>query len=142
AVAVLAFDVYWLARSFFVIAGIYRTYRRMTADMSTDWLARCGDVSEVPAGRPGPLDHVHLSVIPTYTEPYHVLEATVAAIADAAYPKEKKLVAVITRETDQQGWDHVARLKREFGDRVGAFCHVKDPLEPAIVIGKSAAMNW
>ena len=141
AMAVLAFDVYWLLRSFFVIAGIYRTWFRMRADMAQDWLARCQEAAAAE-GRPQPLDYVHLSIIPTYTEPYHVLQATVGAIADAAYPREQKLVAVITREADKAGWENVARLREEFGDRLGAFHHVKDPLEPGIVIGKSAAMNW
>jgi hypothetical protein len=137
AIGVLAFDVYWLLRSLFVIRGIYRSWFHLRRDMATDWLALC-EASEV--GRP--LDLYHLSIIPTYTEPYHVLEATVRAIADAAYPADKKLVAVITRETDRAGWDNVARLEAEFGSRVRAFYHVKDPLEPGIVIGKSAAMNW
>ena len=140
-IAVLAFDVYWLVRSIFVIRGIYRSWYHLRDDMATDWLVRCEGVEPGP-GRPHPLDFYHLSIIPTYTEPYHVLAATVRAIADAAYPAEKKLVAVITRETDRAGWDNVARLEAEFGSRVGAFYHVKDPLEPGIVIGKSAAMNW
>ena len=141
AMAILAFDIYWLLRSVLVIRGIYRSWFRLRDAMATDWLARCREAEPGPSGRQA-LDFHHLSIIPTYTEPYHVLQETVRAIADAAYPAEKKLVAVITRETDHAGWDNVARLREEFGDRVGAFYHVKDPLEPGIVIGKSAAMNW
>ena len=36
----------------------------------------------------------------------------------------------------------MARLKEKFGNRLRGFYHIKDPLEPGIVIGKSAAMNW
>ncbi|HEX6488030.1 MAG TPA: glycosyltransferase family 2 protein [Candidatus Dormibacteraeota bacterium] len=140
AVAILAFDCYWLVRSLFVITNIYRTWFRLRHAMATDWLAKCEE--PVGEGRPQPLDYYHLAIIPTYTEPYHVLQETVRAIADAAYPTERKLVAVITRETDEAGWGHVARLREEFGSRLAAFYHVKDPLEPGIVIGKSAAMNW
>jgi len=141
AFAILIFDIYWLFRSLLVIRGIYATWFRLRRDMATDWLALCAEEPRV-AGRPHPLDYFHLAVIPTYTEPYHVLEATVRAIVDASYPAEKKLVAVITRETDKAGWQNVARLREEFGSQLGAFYHVKDPLEPGIVIGKSAAMNW
>src|SRR2546430_12290160 len=35
-----------------------------------------------------PLRYIHLAIIPTYTEPYHVLERTVQAIVDANYPDE------------------------------------------------------
>ena len=91
---------------------------------------------------PTPSSTIHLSVIPTYTEPYHVLERTVQAIVDANYPPELKMIGIITRETDKPGWANVARLKEKFGDRLRGFYHIKDPLEPGIVIGKSAAMNW
>ncbi|HLQ62556.1 MAG TPA: hypothetical protein VK131_11905, partial [Candidatus Acidoferrales bacterium] len=50
--------------------------------------------------------------------------------------------AIITRVTDKEGWRNVARLRAKFGGRLKAFYHVKDPLEPGIVIGKSAAMNY
>ncbi len=141
AIGVLAFDVYWFCRSFLVIGGVLYTFRRMRRDMAVDWLARCRELAAAP-DCPDPLDLHHLSIIPTYTEPYHVLEATVRAIVDANYPADKKLVAIITRETDKPGWENVARLKAQFGGQLGGFYHVKDPLEPGIVIGKSAAMNF
>ena len=141
AIGVLVFDVYWFCRSFLVIGGVLYTFRRMRRDMAVDWLARCRELGAAP-GRPDPLALYHLSIIPTYTEPYHVLEATVQAIVDANYPAEKKLVAIITRETDKPGWKNVARLKAQFGNGLGGFYHIKDPLEAGIVIGKSAAMNF
>jgi len=140
AIGVLIFDVYWFCRSFLVITGILTTYRRMKRDMAIDWWQKC---RELPAeGWPDPLAYYHLCIIPTYTEPYHVLEKTIQAIVDSNYPADRKLVGIITRETDKPGWENVARLKEKFGDQLGGFWHIKDPLEPGIVIGKSAAMNW
>jgi hypothetical protein len=141
AAVVLLFDVYWLFRSFMVIAGIWSTYFKMRRDMRTDWLARCRD-DVLPEGCPDPLSYYHLSIIPTYTEPYHVLEQTCQAIVDANYPKERKLIGIITRETDKPGWANVELLRRKFGDDVAGFFHIKDPMEPPLVPGKSAAMNW
>jgi hypothetical protein len=140
ALVVLLFDVYWLFRAYSIITGIWSTYRKMRRDMAIDWLERC--LERVPNGSPAPLDFVHLAIIPTYTEPYHVLERTLSAIVDANYPAELKMVAVITREDDRAGWQNVARLRRRFGSRLRALHHVKDPLEPGIVVGKSAAMNF
>jgi hypothetical protein len=143
AIAVLVFDCYWFARSFMVITGIRTTYRRMQRDMATDWLARCRELVETRAeGLPDPLEYYHLNLIPTYTEPLHVLDATVRAIVEANYPAERKIVAIITRETDRQGWENVAILRERYAARLGGFYHIKDPLEPGIVIGKSAAMNY
>ena len=139
--AVLVFDVYWLFRTFLVITGMWSTYLKMRRDMATDWLARCRD-DPLPEGSTEPLSYHHLCIIPTYTEPYHVLEKTCQAIVDAGYPGELKLIGVITRETDKPGWANVARLQKQFGDQVAGFFHIKDPMEPPLVPGKSAAMNW
>src|SRR5437660_12492129 len=140
AVVVLIFDTYWVLRAVGVVTGVYGTMLRMRRDMKKDWLAMCRQ--QPPAGGVDPLQYIHLSVIPTYTEPYHVLERTVQAIVDSNYPDHLKMVGIITRGTDKHGWENVARLKEKFGGRLGGFYHIKDPLEPGIVIGKSAAMNW
>lgn len=141
AVAVLVFDVYWFVRSFLVITGTWSTYLRMRRDERVDWLRRCRE-DDLPAGCPDPLSHRHLSIIPTYTEPYHVLERTCQAIVDTNYPAELKMIAIITRQDDRAGSANVERLRQRFGGRVGGFFHVKDPMEPPLVPGKSAAMNW
>ncbi|MFZ0217020.1 MAG: hypothetical protein WAM30_13905, partial [Candidatus Dormiibacterota bacterium] len=140
AIAILVFDVYWFLRAFLVVAGSWSTFSHLRHDMATDWLAKCRE--PVPEGDPDPLSFTHLCMIPTYTEPYGTLERTVEAMAEADYPKELKLVGIITRETDKPGWANVARLREKFGDHFAGFYHIKDPLEPPLVPGKSAAMNW
>jgi hypothetical protein len=137
---VLVFDIYWFFRSFMVIIGVWSTYLKMRRDMQVDWLERCREA--LPEGCPEPLSFYHLSIIPTYTEPYHVLEKTVGAIVEANYPSHLKLVGIITRVTDKPGWANVERLREQFGDQLGGFFHIKDPMEPPLVPGKSAAMNW
>ncbi|TMC37908.1 MAG: glycosyltransferase family 2 protein [Chloroflexi bacterium] len=137
---VLVFDAYWVLRAVTVVTGVYSTFTRMRRDTRKDWLALCRQ--DVEEGSFEPLEYIHLSVIPTYTEPYHVLERTVQAIVDANYPDDLKMIGIITRETDKPGWENVARLKEKFGGRLRGFYHIKDPLEPGIVVGKSAAMNW
>jgi hypothetical protein len=83
-----------------------------------------------------------VALIPTYTEPYEKLEATLRALVEADWPRERKLVAIITRETDLPGRENVARLRELFGDGFAHFFHILDPLEPGIVVGKSSAMAY
>lgn len=99
-------------------------------------LARRGD----PIPDPDRLWHVAL--VPTHTEPYEKLHATVQALAEADWPAERLMVAIITRETDGQGRENVARLRDAFGHRFLHFFHILDPLEPGIVVGKSSAMAY
>ena len=84
----------------------------------------------------------HVALVPTHTEPYEKLHATVMALADADWPTERLMVAIITRETDTQGRENVARLREVFGHRFLHFFHILDPLEPGIVVGKSSAMAY
>ena len=91
---------------------------------------------------PDPRRLWHVALIPTYTEPFEKLYETVAALARADWPAERKMVAIITRETDTAGRENVARLRDLFGDRFLHFFHILDPLEPGIVVGKSSAMAY
>src|SRR5262249_45877980 len=125
AAAVLVFDVYWLVRSVTVVTGVYGTLSRMRRDLNIDWLARRAE-ERAAQGHRNPLRYIHLSIIPTYTEPYHVLERTVQAIVDSDYPPELKMIAIITRDTDKPGWENVARLREKFGAQLRGFYHVKD----------------
>jgi cellulose synthase/poly-beta-1,6-N-acetylglucosamine synthase-like glycosyltransferase len=141
AFAIFLIDIYWFVRTGTVVLGIRSTYRRMKRAMQQDWWQRCQSVVASPT-IPDPRRIVHAVLIPTYTEPYPILRETVRAIAEADYPTENKVVAIITRESDRPGWENVRRLQGEFGDRFRAFIHIKDPLLPGIVVGKSAAMAY
>jgi hypothetical protein len=91
---------------------------------------------------PDPRRLYHVALVPTYTEPFEKLYATVRALAEADYPRDRVMVAIITRETDLGGRENVARLRELFGDRFLHFFHILDPLEPGIVVGKSSAMAY
>ncbi len=99
-------------------------------------------VLAMPSPPPSADDLVHLALIPTYTESLEKLRHTVRALAVARWPRERKMCAIITRETDTGGIENVRVLREEFGDAFAEFIHILDPLEPGIVVGKSSAMAW
>jgi len=91
---------------------------------------------------PDPRQLWHVALIPTYTEPYEKLYETVKALADTDFPRDLRMVAIITRETDLQGRENVAKLREAFGSSFRHFFHILDPLEPGVVVGKSSAMAY
>jgi hypothetical protein len=105
-------------------------------------LAVLDAVDNLASPAPSWREYTHLALIPTYTEPLEKLRATVRALADAEWPKERKICAIITRQTDEEGIAHVAALRDEFADAFAEFIHILDPLEPGIVVGKSSAMAF
>ena len=99
-------------------------------------------VMALPSPPPSADEYIHLALIPTYTESLEKLRHTVGALAEAAWPTERKICAIITRETDEGGIENVRVLREEFGHAFAEFIHILDPLEPGIVVGKSSAMAW
>jgi hypothetical protein len=143
---VIALDVYWLVRSVIVVRGILQTFRALRDQTQVDWWQRCLELRPEAFTSDGmvydPRDIYQASLVPTYTEKYEVLLGTVSALAAASYPRERKIVAIITRTTDTQGIENVRRLQSEFSDQFAHFWHILDPLLPGIVVGKSAAMAY
>ncbi|HEX2141058.1 MAG TPA: hypothetical protein VHK28_02120 [Candidatus Limnocylindria bacterium] len=105
-------------------------------------LADLERLDALPEPPPDWREYVHLALIPTYTESLDKLRDTVRALVEADWPRERKICAIITRETDAEGRANVAALRDEFGHAFAEFIHILDPLEPGIVIGKSSAMAW
>ena len=99
-------------------------------------------IEALPEAPPSVEEIIHLALIPTYTEPLDKLRQTVAALAAADWPRERKICAIITRETDELGIANVKALQEEFGRAFSELIHILDPLEPGIVVGKSSAMAW
>ena len=140
-VGAVMLDVYWFARTTWTVRSVRRSLRELQATQAIDWWQRCREMTPAP-GAPQPSEVTHCVLIPTYTEKYEVLRATVEALADQNYPDHLRVVAVITRVSDTGGWENVARLREEYGHRFRGFIHIKDPLLPGIVVGKSAAMAY
>ena len=145
--AIIVVDLYWLVRSIIVVRGILKTHRRIRYEVAQDWRRLTDELpraswTDADGATFDPRSIYHAALIPTYTERYEVLKATVQALADADYPADRKIVAVITRTTDTQGIENVQRLQREHEGDFHRFWHILDPLLPGIVVGKSAAMAY
>ena len=144
---VLLLDTYWFIRSMLVVFGIQSTYRKLQRDIRVNWWQRCLGLdaaawTDADGAVYDPREIFHAALIPTYTERYEVLAATLSAWAAADYPANRKIVAIITRTTDLAGIDNVRRLREEFGASFHRFWHILDPVLPGVVAGKSAAMAW
>src|ERR1700694_2547074 len=124
--AVVVLDLYWLVRSVIVTRGIRRTFHALRRDMAIDWYQRClalpvASWTDADGAAYDPREIYHAALIPTYTERYEVLQATLKAWDEAAYPGERKIVAIITRTTDIDGIENVRRLQQEFAGRFAHF---------------------
>ncbi|MFN2581454.1 MAG: glycosyltransferase family 2 protein [Candidatus Dormibacteria bacterium] len=142
-VGAVLLDLYWFGRTTFTVRCVRRSLAALKATEVVDWWDVCQEIEpQLPPDAPTPSEVVHCALIPTYTERYEVLRATLQALADQNYPEQQRVCAIITRVTDEGGIENVQRLRDEFGHRFRSFLHIKDPLLPGIVVGKSAAMAY
>jgi hypothetical protein len=139
---VLSFNFYWLCRALWFSGAVIVAYRRIRRVLAADWTARVTELDDLPSALPSADELIQLALIPTYTESLDKLRATVRALDEAHWPRDRKIVAIITRETDEGGIANVKALQAEFADRFAEIIHILDPLEPGIVVGKSSAMAW
>ncbi len=140
---VLSFDFYWLCRAVWFSGAVVVAHRRISRVLAVDWGGRLASLDrEAEPERPRSIEYVHLALIPTYTEPLAKLRDTVAALARTRWPRERRMVAIITRESDAEGRENVRILREELGDQFAEFIHILDPLEPGVVVGKSSAMAF
>ncbi len=135
---IIAFDVYWLYRSISVAILSLMAYYRIRASEKFDWL---GDVETFPDWK----KVRHVLVIPTYKEPLHTLERTLASLEHQTFPA-KKIIPIIAQES-RAGKEHNQTirqgLERKFKNK---FASLVFSLHPANlqgeVIGKSANAAW
>ena len=113
---VLTFDFYWLCRALWFAGSVIVAYRRMRDVLATDWRGRLRslDDPELPDWR----SYTHLALIPTYTEALETLRHTVRALAEADWPADHKICAIITRETDAAGIANVEALRARVRGRL------------------------
>lgn len=133
---IIAFDVYWLYRSFWTAALSLLSYYRIRAAQTFDWLGEARsflDWSQVK----------HIVVIPTYKEPLYILERTLTGLARQTFPT-KNLTVVVSFETreGESAKAKAQKLKFQFANIFGNFMITFHPDLPGEVKGKSSNTAW
>jgi cellulose synthase/poly-beta-1,6-N-acetylglucosamine synthase-like glycosyltransferase len=138
---IIVFDVYWFLRTAYFSVYLRNSYRKLNANLATDWLAKLKD-DERTAGAWEKL--YHLIVLPMYREDYEVVRETFARLRASNYPLDKFFVVLALEERAGEHAQDVARkISDEFGD---AFAHLLVTTHPKDLPGekpgKSSNETW
>jgi len=119
---IILFDLLWLIKAVYWLVYLFNSYRHFKKDISINWLQKLkteNPVSHDGANSTWP-DIRHLIFLPTYKEPYEVVETTFAGLAKSNYPLEKFMVILALEERDQANGLAVAeRIKTKYGHLFG-----------------------
>ena len=130
---VILFDLYWLLRISYLMIFIMISWSRYRKAKHTDWnelLKR-----DFSSGEKNWESYWHVVFLPTYKEPYVIIQATLKALKDSAYLRKDRMIIVLAgEERDRKHFESItSRARAEFGSVFHAF---RTTLHPAGLVGE------
>jgi cellulose synthase/poly-beta-1,6-N-acetylglucosamine synthase-like glycosyltransferase len=135
ALAILAYDTYWLYRSTSLAIRIIVAYRRLRRSEAFDWLSAAAALPEY--GRVH-----HLLIVPTYGESVDILRATLRRLTEQDFPLERMAVVLAFEARDPRAQHRAQLLSQEFEGQFGWLWTTFHPKLPREVAGKSSNEAW
>lgn len=134
---VIVYSLYWVLRLFYFVFYSILSARTFAKQIKIDWRAKRESL-------PNWQEYYHLFILPTYSEPYEVLETTLNGILACGYPTDKIMIAISWEERKKEVYEAVEpKIKENFGHK---FFKLLTTLHPDGLEGeikaKGANANW
>lgn len=111
AIIIITFDFYWIIRTGYLTTLLVMAYRRLSKEKDRDWLGDCQRLGPAHGWR----KLYHLVIFPVYKEGPAILKASLEALKQARYPKDKMIVVVAFEERNPHSRENAKVLEDEFG---------------------------
>jgi len=143
ALFIIAFDVYWLLKTIYLSVHLRAGYNRMKRNLEINWLEKLKSLSRQSERKDWQRIY-HLVILPLYKESWSVVRASLQAIANSSYPKERMIIVLATEERAGQPAAQLAqKIKREFAGQFHKFLITVHPANIAgELAGKGANSTW
>ncbi len=137
---IIIFDLYWLIKAIYWLVYLFSSYYNYRRDIKINWLDKVKTENPVSVDGHRWDDMYHLIFLPTYKEPYEVLETTFQGLLNSHYPSDKFMIALGVEERDKDNGLAVAeKIKAKFGDKFFQFWITMHPANlPNEVAGKGS----
>lgn len=133
---IIAFDVYWLYRSFWTAILSLLAHFRLKAAQSFDWLQETKSFLDWQRVH-------HIIIIPTYKEPLSTLKRTLTALVKQSFPQKNLTVVVSFEEREgKEAKEKAQELNIVFKNIFGNFLTTFHPDLPGEIKGKSSNTAW
>jgi len=132
---VLAFMTYWIVSCARIIVSTLKGWRRIEETRETDWIGRLD--AEFPQWR----DYYYCTIVPFASESINVLRPTLASLAAADFPSDRKLLFLSSEAALPQGRAIAERLAAEFAGSFAGIYVTEHALQPGELKGKASNEN-
>lgn len=92
---IILFDTYWLLRILYWLVYLFGSYRRYREAIKINWRERLDERPEWKA-------IYHVVFLPTYHEPFEVINTTFQSLIDQSFPKDRMIVMYAIEERDKE----------------------------------------
>lgn len=127
---IIAYDLYWMIKSFRLSINLIRGYRRLHQAEKIDWN---GKLAELGDGDPkqkilDPKSVYHAVILATYNESMDILHPSVQSLTEVDYPLERLMLIIAYEERGGAETEANAhKLVTDFGDKFGLCMAIKHP---------------
>ncbi|MCR4280688.1 MAG: glycosyltransferase family 2 protein [Candidatus Komeilibacteria bacterium] len=126
---IIIFDLYWFIRVSYMLIYLFISWRRYHQESRQNWLSKLSEIKDKDWR-----EYHHLVFLPTYKEPFEVVEQTFKSLTQSLYPLDKMVIILAGEEADRVNFEQVAaRIQKEFGY---TFSKLITTLHPANVPGE------
>lgn len=134
----LLFDLAWLLRMYYLLGHILLTWRNYRRALRVDWSRELA--KEYPSLW---REYWQLIILPTYGEPYSIVQRTLQSLAHSRYPRDRLLVVLAGEQRDADRFAAVAdRAQAEFGSQFFRFLVTLHPDGlPGEIAGKGSNLR-
>lgn len=133
---IIAFALFWVLKTGFLSYHLRYNWKRLQHHMTLDWEALVADFS---------YQHLHhVIILPFYTEPKSVIDATLASLANTTYDKSKLIVVLASEErAGTYAEKIVTDMTAKWGSTFGVFLTTVHPANvPGEMAGKGSNATW
>jgi len=146
-VLIIAFDFYWLIRVSYMLVWLMISWRRYRKAIKIDWFEKLKELT--PGNCPNNLssknwqDYYHLIILPTYKEPFEIIDSTFNALVNAKYDVKKFIIVLTGEERDEENYRIIAdKIKEKYKDKFFQLLTIVHKMMPGDLPGKGANAHW
>lgn len=133
---IIIFDVYFVYKAASLGTNALRAYRKIQETKKVNWVEKIKEEKL-------PFEKIHhLIFIPTYKEPFDILQRTLTFLAEQEFPSKQIDVVMATEARDTEVPSKVESLKKEFGGKFGHLYATTHTLREGEVAGKSSNLSY
>lgn len=134
---IIIFVTYWIVRLFYMMVWLIISWIKYRRSYKRNWLA---DLKLLDKNY---RDYWHIITLPTYKEPYEVVERTIKALLATDYDKDRMIVVLGGEAKDENNFKRIAeKIKNKYGNEFFKFIITIHKLEADELPGKGSNLNY